>query len=64
MIQLFSQSTPATDQQKQIAAAKIRAIKIGLASQKDIQFADFYSGLLFNLDLVIDAVKQASDSFN
>ena len=27
---------PATDQQKQIAAAKIRAIKIGLASQKDI----------------------------
>ena len=52
MIQLFNE--PATDQQKQIAAAKIRAIKIGLASQKDIQFADFYSGLLFNLDLVID----------
>ena len=46
MIQLFNE--PATDQQKQIAAAKIRAIKIGLASQKDIQFADFYSGLLFN----------------
>ena len=52
MIQLFNE--PATDQQKQTAAAKIRAIKIGLASQKDIQFADFYSGLLFNLDLVID----------